>query len=455
MISTWRNLSGLAFAALMSGCGAAYISPQVSSRGGEDGVQVIDLTPATVAHANRAPYNPQSLPGAFSSIAGAASQPRGGGTLPAPVFEPQDRPGTLDLRVPPEVAQTPYRIGVGDVLLLATPRGDDTVEQLAGLVAAQNQRQGYAVQDDGDIAIPEIGRIMVAGLTLADAEDAIFERLIEQQIDPTFSLEVAEFNSQRISVGGAVANPGVVPVTMNAMYLDEVLASAGGLALSDDAFAVIRLYRDGELYQIPTEDLFSNQGLRRIRLIDGDSIFVDTAYDLDQAQSYFEEVIARAEYTRAARADAIRELEAEISIRRNALEESRQNFRDRLELGAEGREYVYIAGEVGTPGRFELPYENRAMLADALFEAGGWAEGTGNPSQIYVLRGQDSSAYLNAVTAYRLDGSNAANLVLATRMELRPGDVIFIAEQPVTRWNRVITQITPSILTLGAQAAAN
>ncbi|WP_224816004.1 SLBB domain-containing protein [Hasllibacter sp. MH4015] len=435
----------------LAACGSAYVSSDVSSLAGEDGVQVVEMTPAAVAHANRSAYDPQNLPAAFSRIAGAGSQPRGAARLPDPVFDAQIRPGAIETRVPPEVRPGPYRIGVGDVLLLATPRGD-SVEELAGLVAAQNQRQGYTVQDDGDVAIPDVGRIMVADMTLAEAEDAIFEALIEARLDPSFSLEVAEFNSQRVSVGGAVRNPGVVPVGMTPLYLDEVLANAGGLALDADDFAVIRIFRDGNLYQIPTSELYSDRGLQRIRLVDGDSLFVDTAYDFEQAQAYFEEVIARADYTRSARADAIQQLQVEVSIRRGALEESRQNFRDRVEFGAEGGEFVYIAGEVREPGRFELPFENRAVLADALFDAGGWSEGTGNPSQIYLLRAEDSSAYLRAVTAYRLDGSNAANLVLAARMELRPGDVIFVAEQPITRWNRVIDQITPSIISLGASA---
>lgn len=451
MFSFRAAVAGLGFLGL-SACGAAYISSDVSEFGGEDGVQVIDLSPAVVAHANRSAYQPQALPAAFSRIAGGGSGARGAARLPDPVFNEQTRPGALELRVPPPANPGSYRIGVGDVLLLATPRGESTVEELAGLVAAQNQRQGYTVQDDGDIAIPDVGRINVGDMTLSEAEDAIFERLIAARIDPTFSLEVAEFNSQRVSVGGAVRNPGVVPVGMTPVYLDEVLASAGGLSTSEDEFSVIRIYRNGSLYQIPTADLYSDQGLQRIRLVDGDSLFVDTAYDFEQASAYFEEIIARAQYTQSARANAIAELQTEVSIRRGALEESRQNFRDRLEFGAEGGEYVYIAGEVGQPGRFELPFENTAVLADALFDAGGWSESTGNPSQIYLMRALESSAYLSAVTAYRLDGSNAANLVLATRLELRPGDVIFVAEQPVTRWNRVIDQITPSIINLGAAA---
>ncbi|MBY4894727.1 polysaccharide biosynthesis/export family protein [Rhodobacteraceae bacterium N5(2021)] len=437
---------------VLGACGSAYVSPDVSGFGGDDGVQVVDLSPAVVTHANRSAYQPQDLPAAFSRIAGGTTGPRGAARLPDPVFDAQARPGAVELRVPPAVNPGSYRIGVGDVLLLATPRGESTVEELAGLVAAQNQRQGYTVQDDGDIAIPDVGRITVGDMTLAEAEDAIFERLIAARIDPSFSLEVAEFNSQRISVGGAVRNPGVVPVGMTPVYLAEVLASAGGLDITSDDFAVIRIYRDGNLYQIPTSDLYSDQGLQRIRLVDGDSLFVDTAYDFDQAQAYFEEVIARAEYTQSARANAIAELQTEVSIRRGALEESRQNFRDRVEFGAEGGEFVYIAGEVTTPGRFELPFENRAVLADALFDAGGWSASTGNPSQIYLMRAQENSSYASTVTAYRLDGSNAANLVLATRLELRPGDVVFVAEQPVTRWSRVINQITPTVINLGAAA---
>lgn len=451
MLKLRTALIGFSFFGLTA-CGSLYISSDVSQFAGEGGVQIVEMTASSVAQANRGAYQPQNLPEAFSRIAGAAGGPRGSAGLPAPVFDPQSRPGALELRVPPAANPGSYRIGVGDVLILATPRGESSVEELAGLVAAQNQRQGYTVQDNGDISIPDVGRIMVGGMTLSDAEDEIFERLIEARIDPSFSVEVAEFNSQRVSVGGAVRSPGVVPVGMTPVYLDEVLASAGGLSIESDDFAVIRIYRDGQIYQIPTSELYSDQGLQRIRLVDGDSLFIDTAYDFQQAEAYFEEVIARAQYTRSARADAINELQVEVSIRRAALEESRQNFRDRVELGAEGDEYVYIAGEVTEPGRFPLPFENRASLADALFDAGGWSEATGNPEHIYLLRGQDAGDILSAVTAYRLDGSNAANLVLATRMELRPGDVIFVAEQPITRWNRVLDQITPTIIGIGANA---
>jgi len=416
----------------------------MSSSVRDDGVQVVDLTPAVVSQANSQPYQPRSLPAAFSSIA-AGSQPRSAPRLPDAVLDPETRPNELALRVPANVDTGPYRIGVGDVLILATRRGGSTVEELAGLVSAQNQRQGYTVQDDGSIAIPDVGRVMVGGMTLAGAEDAIFDRLVEARIDPSFSLEVAEFNSQRVNVGGAVRNPGIVPITMAPLHLDDLLAAVGGLQSSNDDYTVIRIYRDGTLYQIPVQALYTDEGVTDVRLADGDSVFVDTAYDLDQALAYYEQQIQRADYARQSRIDALNELQAEVALRQSALNESRSNFQDRLELGAEGRDYVYVTGEVDEVGRFPLPFENRAMLADALFESGGVRERDGDPSQIYVLRADLGAPTASGVTAYRLDTRNAVNLVLATQMELRPSDVIFVAEQPLTRWNRVISQILPTI----------
>ena len=82
--------------------------------------------------------------------------------------------------VPPAANPGPYRIGVGDVLLLGNEIGGNTVEELSGLLAAQNSRQGYTVQDDGAIAIPDVGRVRLDGLTLEEAEAQLFQSLVSQ-----------------------------------------------------------------------------------------------------------------------------------------------------------------------------------------------------------------------------------------------------------------------------------
>jgi len=440
----------LSLACGLGGCGAAYISSAVAPQAGEAPVTVIDLTAQAIARANATPFTPPALPAAFMRIA-SADRAILDPSLPAPVHDPELRPDDIPSRLPPPVSPAAYRIGVGDVLALTTPAGEATAEELAGLVASQNRRQGYTVQDDGTIAVPEIGRIPVVDLTVDAAEARILERLLSSQIDPSFGLEVAEFNARRVTIGGAVGAPGTVPLTMTPLYLEELLLRAGGLQGVTEGFAVLRLYRDEELYQIPVQHLLSGEGVQTYRVVDGDSVFVDAAYSHDRAQAFFEEQIRRAEFTRDARANALSALREEIEINRAALDESRQNFRDRLELGAAGRTFAYVIGEVRQPGRFALPFNDRATMADALFDAGGLREATGNPRQVYLLRGAYGPS-APAVTAYRLDASNAASLVMATQMELRPGDILFVGEQPVTRWNRMINQISPAIINLGASS---
>lgn len=453
-----RTLTLLSLVALIAGCGSAYQSAAVRETGADGTrVRVLALTPETVLVANRAPHAPpRQLPAAFLATAGSGGT-RGAGALPDAVT-PAVAPvaAIAPTRLPPPPSDPAYRIGVGDVVILATPQtAGGSVVELTGLLAAQTRRQGYTVQDDGAIAVPDVGRVRIGGLTLEEAEAEVFQRLVAHQIEPSFSLELAEFNARKVAIGGAVARPGVAPVTLSPLTLDAALAGVGGVTAAADT-ATIRLYRGGQLYQIPVVEFGRRADLQKLRLTDGDSVFVDTDYDLVRAQAWFGEQITLAGLRQQARATALAELQAEVGLRRAALDESRQNFRDRLELGAEVRDYAYLTGEVVRQARFALPFGQPASLADALFDAGGGiASGTGNPRQIYVLRGAPDPREFGGITAWHLDAGNAAMLMLATRFELRPDDVIFVAEQPVTRWHRVVQQITPSLLTTPISAAAN
>lgn len=445
-----KRLVAIAALSSLASCGLVYVSPKVIDADGN--VTIVPLTPESVEAANRSKYVPREIPAVFFQTAYGTGTLRGAGATPEPTLDAQSRPSALVLRLPETPQRTPYDIGVGDVLLLATRGGGSTVEELSGLLAAQNRRQGYTVQDDGAIAIPDVGRVMVAGLTLEEAEAALFQRLLSAQIDPSFSLEIAEFNSKRVSIGGAVGTPTIAPITLTDLTLDAAIALAGGIQTPDLDYASIRLYRDGALYQIPLNDYLSRGELQKTRLVDGDSVFVDTEYQLGRAQAYFAEQITLSQFRQAARSQALAELQAEVNLRRGSLTESRSNFRDLLAEDAVDRDYVYLTGEVKTPGRFNLPFGRQATLADALYSQGGFDAKTGNPAQIYLLRGSGDASTNSAVTAWKLDARNPANLIVATQMQLRPNDIVFIAEQPVTRWNRTISQITPQIITSVANA---
>jgi polysaccharide export outer membrane protein len=433
----------------LSSCGVTYNSPKVSQNDTVYDVTVVAMTPSTVAQANTSAYKPKRLPAAFFQTAGAGGSPRGLGSLPrAPKISEQQVPGRLDLRVPPAIEPSAYKIGIGDVILLATRSPGGTVEQLSGLLAAQSQRQGYTVRDDGAIAIPEVGAVSVEGLSIEEAEERVFQRLVQNQIDPEFSLEISEFNSKRVTIGGAVKQSQLVPITLNPLYLNEAITAAGGIALANDDYASIRIYRNGTLYQIPLETYYKESAARKIVLADGDSVFVDNAYDLDRAQKFYEREIQNLELKQKARVNALSELQTEIGLRRGELDERRSNFQAKLELGAVDQDHVYLAGEVEKQSRIALPFETKASLADVFYENGGFPTTTGNPSHIYVLRAGKSED----LTAYHLYAKNIVNMAMATKLELRPDDIIFVQEQPITVWSRALQQAFPVLLGAGARS---
>lgn len=446
-------LAGVAMASLV-GCDVVLRSPKVTDGVDEiANVRVRPITAETVSQANLSPYTPRPLPRAFSVTSGGSARVASVPNLPAAPALPENRPERLTLILPPPVPAEPYRIGISDVVLLSTPQVGGTVQELTGLLAAQNARQGYTVQNGGSINVPNVGRIQIGGLTIGEAEDLIFQKLLENQIDPAFSLEIAEFNSQRVSVGGAVSEPTIVPITSTPVYLEEALAVAGGITVEDLDYASVRLFRNGQLYQIPLKELYSDRGLSRIRLADDDAVFVDTEYDLKQAESFFQQAIQLTTTQQQLVQAELNKLSTQVSLRRAELTEQRENFSARQEYGAEKRDYAYVTGEVREQTRFALPYENTASLTDALFdEAGGISPNSGDVSQIYVLRASSDPREFGAITAWNLDARNAAAMTLAASFELRPNDIIFVASQPISKWNRVISQLLPtlSIVNTGA-----
>lgn len=441
----------LASSVSLSACGITYVSSSVVEQGAGSSVVVLPLNAHNVVVANSVAYLPRSLPEVFYQTAQGGNL-RGAGVLPEMPYFPAQGPIPLELRLPPTVDAEPYRLGVGDVVLLATRAPSSIAQELDGLLAAQNRRQGYTIRDDGTISIPDIGQVRLDGMTIEEAEAAVFRRLLESQVDPAFSLEVAEFNSKRVSIGGAVTRATLLPVTLNRLDLGEAIIAAGGLAIPNPEFASIRLYRDGNLYQIPIETFMQRPELQNLALSAGDAIYVDTSYDLDRAFAFYQQQISAIGLQRGERTSALAELQAEIGLRRATLDEQRNLFTSRQGLDAEPRDYVYLTGEVTNQSRIALPYGRQVSLADVLFESGGYNVLTGNPAQIYVLRATDAAAPGN-VTAWHLNARNVGNMILATQMEMRPNDVIFIGAQPITKWNRTLQQALPQLISVAARSA--
>ena len=82
--------------------------------------------------------------------------------------------------------------------------------------------------------------------------------------------------------------------------------------------------------------------------------------------------------------------------------------------------------------------DQRQSLAEALYSEGGAIIlGLSDTSQLFVIR----ELTKKTIVAYHLDASNPARLTLATKFELRPNDIIYVAPQFVTNYNRALIQI--------------
>ena len=240
------------------------------------------------------------------------------------------------------------------------------------------------VTSEGYVSIVEVGRVDVAGKTISEVEASISAALLRSGVDPRFEVSVQGFNSQKIFFGGAV-QPMALPFTDRPLSLTEVMTTAG-VALDPTSDKLVKIFRGGEEYRLSARQLLTGSDPSRYYLQGGDRVYIENMF-----------------------------------------------YRP---------ETVILAGEVGSQSLFPISAEARPTLSDAMFSRGAIAPFTSDSSQIYLIRRRGDSA-----VAYHLDGSNPARLSIASEIELRPQDVIFVAEQPVTRYNRVMQQL------LGAMAA--
>ncbi len=85
------------------------------------------------------------------------------------------------------------------------------------------------VADNGTINMPLIGEVQAAGKTTREVEQELTRRLGAKYLqNPQVSVSVKEYNSQRVTVEGAVVKPGVFPLRGH-MTLMQTISTAGGL----------------------------------------------------------------------------------------------------------------------------------------------------------------------------------------------------------------------------------
>lgn len=98
-----------------------------------------------------------------------------------------------------------------------------------GNVNPANTANGFMVDRNGDIQLPLVGSIQVAGLSTNIARELIQNKLTTYLKEPVVSLRLINF---KVSILGDVARPGVFPVQNERITVAEALSMAGDLNIT-------------------------------------------------------------------------------------------------------------------------------------------------------------------------------------------------------------------------------
>jgi polysaccharide export outer membrane protein len=97
------------------------------------------------------------------------------------------------------------------------------------------------VSEQGTISYPLVGEVVAAGKTARDVERDLTKSLGSKYLrNPQVRVFVKEYNSQRVTIEGAVNRPGLFPI-QGSMSLLQAVALAGGMDIvSDNTVLVFR-----------------------------------------------------------------------------------------------------------------------------------------------------------------------------------------------------------------------
>ena len=158
-------------------------------------------------------------------------------------------------------------------------------DNLSIIVSDEAELTGkYRVDTDGTISMPYLSRVLLAGLSLADAQVKIATLLRTGQFirNPQVRIEVDQFKARSVIVSGEVRTPGKLTLPGTTISLLEALALAGSPTVNaSNEVIVIHPPKPGEQAPEPItinrRELELGRAGRDVTLQDGDIVNVPVA----------------------------------------------------------------------------------------------------------------------------------------------------------------------------------
>lgn len=256
----------------------------------------------------------------------------------------------------------------------------------------ETQRIVTKVDSYGKIQLPGIGNVNAAGKTLKAINSEIKQIIKAQGLEPNFQLGITKFKSQEAYLILQGVDSKIIPLTNKNIFLKDIILSSG-VRVDNNYFTILILKRKNKTYRL-TLDKILNPKTPRILIINGDQIEIE----------YLEYKPGQ----------------------------------------------VYAIAGAETAQILPINPSNRETLADALFvRLGALSNSFAKRSEVYLLRGKKPSV------AYHLDAQNVARILVAAKTELRPNDIIFVAERPIISFSRTLAELTPLRILLRDIEAGN
>ncbi len=135
----------------------------------------------------------------------------------------------------------------------------------------------HQVAPDGTINFPLLGAVQVNGLEPTEVATEIQAELANRDLlrNPHVSVYVEQYASKRVSVVGAVANPGTFSLQPGMTVVQAISMAGGFSSLADRDATVLTRHVGGELvrYRVPVARVTKGQA-KDIEVAAGDIIFV-------------------------------------------------------------------------------------------------------------------------------------------------------------------------------------
>jgi polysaccharide export outer membrane protein len=300
------------------------------------------------------------------------------------------------------------RIGPGDLLELTivSGHGQEEIEPI-----------NVRVSPEGQVPVPLIGLVPVAGFEPFEAEQQIAAAALERQIlrQPSVTLRVIEPAVNRVTVLGAVTKPGVYELRRGSSDLANALAAAGGL--TEDAGTKVDLLRQGAdnaLATGPNQPAGTEQNGVTLASYasspwspQGGNGFAPPALPMPGAGPQTIHLDLAQIETAAGPSYSL-------------------NDRDVVMVLPDETRFIHVTGLVVKPDRFEVPRNQDVRVLDAIAMAGGPSSPVAD--KVFVIRRlpnmPEPAVIQVSMGSAKRDGNE--------NLRLAPGDLVSVERTPAT-----------------------